>query len=293
MLLQKDHPVAIGRPRVRKRAVCSVSVLFALGAGAQCAHAQSSVTLYGLIDTSVEITNPGSSWTPRVDSGAYRGSRIGLRGEDQIGSDTRILFDLENGFDSGNGALATSGTLFNRQAWIGIGALWGELRLGRQYSPIYIPFKGQLDAFGAGTIASGLNNLSKITQRAILAQIGRSGSANVGLLADALVMDSGALAHTLKPLERSGLIVVEVNPHDRRHRLISLTAQGRAKLAETNALWAQAEKNFESAFGRAEAESLRTLVQFLISDDFAAHFEKRLEASVRRQSRLDEAEETL
>ena len=163
MLLQKDHPVAIGRPRVRKRAVCSVSVLFALGAGAQCAHAQSSVTLYGLIDTSVEITNPGSSWTPRVDSGAYRGSRIGLRGEDQIGSDTRILFDLENGFDSGNGALATSGTLFNRQAWIGIGALWGELRLGRQYSPIYIPFKGQLDAFGAGTIASGLNNLSKIT----------------------------------------------------------------------------------------------------------------------------------
>ena len=148
---------------MRKRALCSLAVLFALGAGAQCAHAQSSVTLYGLIDTSIEITNPGSSWTPRVDSGAYRGSRIGLRGEEQIGSDTRILFDLESGFNSGNGALATSGTLFNRQAWIGIGAPWGELRLGRQYSPIYIPFKGQLDAFGAGTIASGLNNLSKIT----------------------------------------------------------------------------------------------------------------------------------
>lgn len=148
---------------MRKRAVCSVAVLFALGARAQCVHAQSSVTLYGLIDTSIEVTNPGSSWTPRVDSGAYRGSRIGLRGEEQIGSDTRILFDLENGFNAGTGALATSGTLFNRQAWIGIGAPWGELRLGRQYSPIYIPFKGQLDAFGAGTIASGLNNLSKIT----------------------------------------------------------------------------------------------------------------------------------
>ena len=148
---------------MRKRAVCSVAVLFALGARAQCVHAQSSVTLYGLIDTSIEVTNPGSSWTPRVDSGAYRGSRIGLRGEEQIGSDTRILFDLENGFNAGTGVLATSGTLFNRQAWIGIGAPWGELRLGRQYSPIYIPFKGQLDAFGAGTIASGLNNLSKIT----------------------------------------------------------------------------------------------------------------------------------
>lgn len=148
---------------MRKRAVCLLAVLVALGASAQCAHAQSAVTLYGLIDTSIEITNPGSGWTPRVDSGAYRGSRIGLRGEEPIGSDTRILFDLENGFNSGNGALATAGTLFNRQAWIGVGAPWGELRLGRQYSPIYIPFKGGLDAFGAGTIASGLNNLSKIT----------------------------------------------------------------------------------------------------------------------------------
>ncbi|WP_424062430.1 porin [Paraburkholderia sp.] len=148
---------------MRKRAVCSVYVLLALGASARCAHAQSSVTLYGLIDTSIEITNPGSSWTPRVDSGAYRGSRLGLRGQEQIDSDTRILFDLENGFNSTNGAFASAGTLFNRQAWIGVGAPWGELRLGRQYSPIYIPFKGGLDAFGAGTIASGLNNLSKIT----------------------------------------------------------------------------------------------------------------------------------
>jgi predicted porin len=149
--------------RVRKQAVCAVAVWFALGGVAQCVHAQSSVTLYGLIDTSIEITNPGSSWTPRVDSGAYRGSRVGVRGSEQIGSDTHILFDLENGFNSGNGALATAGTLFNRQAWIGVGAPWGEVRLGRQYSPIYIPFKGDLDAFGAGTIASGLNNLSKIT----------------------------------------------------------------------------------------------------------------------------------
>lgn len=148
---------------MRKRAVCSVYVLLALGASARCAHAQSSVTLYGLIDTSIEITNPGSSWTPRVDSGAYRGSRLGLRGQEQIDSDTRILFDLENGFNSTNGAFASAGTLFNRQAWIGVGAPWGELRLGRQYSPIYIPSKGGLDAFGAGTIASGLNNLSKIT----------------------------------------------------------------------------------------------------------------------------------
>lgn len=122
----------------------------------------------------------------------------------------------------------------------------------------------------------------KITQLAILSQINRSGPTNVGLLADALVMDPGALAHTLKPLERGGLIAIDVNPADRRHKLISLTAQGRAKLAETNGLWTKVQNNFEAAFGRAEAESLRALVQLLISDDFAARFEERLAASSRK-----------
>ncbi|HTH61090.1 MAG TPA: porin [Paraburkholderia sp.] len=133
------------------------------GLCSQSVHAQASVTLYGLIDTSVEITNPGSSWTTRMDSGAYRGSRIGLRGSEPITSDTSIIFALENGFNSANGAFSSPGTIFNRQAWIGLNAPWGQLRVGQQYSPIYIPFKGQLDAFGAGTIASGFNNLSKIT----------------------------------------------------------------------------------------------------------------------------------
>jgi DNA-binding MarR family transcriptional regulator len=119
----------------------------------------------------------------------------------------------------------------------------------------------------------------KITQRAILAQVNRSGSTSVGLLAEALVMDSGALAHTLKPLERVGLITVEVDPHDRRHRLISLTKEGQEKLEETNALWLQAEKNFECALGRAEGAVLRTLLQTLISDDFATRFDKSLKTS--------------
>ena len=127
------------------------------------AHAQSSVTLYGALDTSIEVTNPGAGWVARMDSGAYRGSRFGVRGEEDLGNGILILFELENGFGSNDGTLAVANTIFNRQAWIGVGTQWGTVRVGRQYSPIYIPFKGQLDAFGAGTIASGLNNLSKIT----------------------------------------------------------------------------------------------------------------------------------
>src|ERR1700736_1240222 len=62
----------------------------------------------------------------------------------------------------------------------------------------------------------------KQTQRAILAQVGRSEPSAVGALADALVMDAGGLAHTLKPLTGEKLVAIAVDPQDRRNRLISL-----------------------------------------------------------------------
>ncbi len=116
----------------------------------------------------------------------------------------------------------------------------------------------------------------KTTQRAILAELGRSDRATVGELAAALVMDAGALAHTLKPLERDRLVVVAVDPNDRRNRLISLTRQGRAKLAETDALWAKAQAGFEAGFGRIKSEALREALQLLVSDGFASAFEETL-----------------
>jgi DNA-binding MarR family transcriptional regulator len=116
----------------------------------------------------------------------------------------------------------------------------------------------------------------KTTQRAILAQLGRSEPAAVGQLAAALVMDAGALAHTLKPLERDGLVAIALDPDDRRNRLISLTRQGRAKLAETDALWAKAQAGFESGFGRVKSDSLREALQFLVSEQFSSVFEKAL-----------------
>src|ERR1700716_1246380 len=62
--------------------------------------------------------------------------------------------------------------------------------------------------YDAALAPSGL----KTTQRAILAQIRRSEATTVGNLAEALVMDAGALAHTLKPLERDGLISIGFCP---------------------------------------------------------------------------------
>src|ERR1700739_3458754 len=115
--------------------------------------------------------------------------------------------------------------------------------------------------YDAALAPSGL----KTTQRAILAQISRSEPTTVGALAEALVMDSGALAHTLKPLERDRLVAIKIDPDDRRNRLITLTPRGRAKLAETDALWAKAQQGFEIAFGGAESEALREALRFLVS----------------------------
>jgi DNA-binding MarR family transcriptional regulator len=121
----------------------------------------------------------------------------------------------------------------------------------------------------------------KTTQRAILAQISRSQPTTVGALAEALVMDSGALAHTLKPLERDRLVDVTVDPDDRRNRLITLTRAGRAKLAETDALWANAQRGFEIAYGGVESEALRDALQFLVSDRFITAFESSLTSRAR------------
>jgi DNA-binding MarR family transcriptional regulator len=129
--------------------------------------------------------------------------------------------------------------------------------------------------YDAALAPSGL----KTTQRAILGQINRSEPTTVGSLAEALVMDSGALAHTLKPLERDGFVAVMVDPDDRRNRLIRLTRQGRTKLAETDALWARAQAGFEAAFGQTQSDALREAMRFLISDGFSASFERGLDAS--------------
>jgi DNA-binding MarR family transcriptional regulator len=112
----------------------------------------------------------------------------------------------------------------------------------------------------------------KATQRTMLSQIARSGTPALGELADALVMDRGALTHNLKPLARDGLVKINVDPQDRRNRLVALTAQGRAKLAESDALWTRAQRGFEAGFGTAKSASLRKALEYLVSDDFVNAF---------------------
>ena len=102
-------------------------------AGASCsslagsAHAQSSVTLYGLIDsgltyTNSQITGTGSgghsNW--QMTSGSVQYSRWGLRGAEDLGGGIKAIFTLENGFNLNNGQFSSSNRIFNRQAFVGL-----------------------------------------------------------------------------------------------------------------------------------------------------------------------------
>jgi DNA-binding PadR family transcriptional regulator len=67
-------------------------------------------------------------------------------------------------------------------------------------------------------------------------------------LAEALVIDRGALAHNLKPLERDGLVEVRAESKDRRNHLVALTSVGRAKLVESGVFWARTSFDREPTF---------------------------------------------
>jgi DNA-binding MarR family transcriptional regulator len=129
--------------------------------------------------------------------------------------------------------------------------------------------------YDAALAPSGL----KTTQRAILAQVRRSGPTTVGQLAEALVMDPGALAHTLKPLERDRLVSIDIDPEDRRNRVVELTTTGQARLAESDKLWEKAQRGFETAFGRAKSDAMREAMQFLVSGEFFKVFENATSTS--------------
>ncbi|MBN3764802.1 porin [Burkholderia sp. Ac-20365] len=124
----------------------SLLALAALGAFAGVAHAQSSVTLYGIIDEGFNInTNSGGSHLYNLSSGVLQGSRFGLRGTEDLGGGLKAVFVLENGFDVNSGKLGQGGLMFGRQAYVGLSSQFGTVTLGRQYDSV-VDYVGPLEA---------------------------------------------------------------------------------------------------------------------------------------------------
>ncbi|MDS0858603.1 porin [Burkholderia pseudomultivorans] len=124
----------------------SLLALVALGAFAGAAHAQSSVTLYGIIDEGLLFNNnAGGKHLYSMASGVMQGSRFGLRGTEDLGGGLKAIFTLENGFDVNNGKLGQGSLMFGRQAYVGLSSNFGTVTLGRQYDSV-VDFVGPLEA---------------------------------------------------------------------------------------------------------------------------------------------------
>jgi len=95
------------------------------------AFAQSSVTLYGRINTSVEVRK-WDSVGEEVYTMANNASRWGLRGQEDLGGGLNAFFQLEQGFGSDNGAQTVPGKAFSRDAYVGLNSKqWGAVQLGK------------------------------------------------------------------------------------------------------------------------------------------------------------------
>ncbi|CAB3776796.1 Outer membrane porin protein [Paraburkholderia ultramafica] len=143
---------------------------------ATAAHAQSSVTLYGLIDAGISYVNNSKTSTGhdhlfKYDDGVAQGSRWGLRGTEDLGGGLKALFVLENGFNSGNGTLGQGGAMFGRQAFVGLSQNnVGSLTFGRQYS-FSTDYLGSNYSTGgltvAGNYAYHINDVDQLTSSRI------------------------------------------------------------------------------------------------------------------------------
>jgi predicted porin len=138
------------------KAMLATVVGLAISVSSPVAWAQSSVTLYGLIDTAIDISNQGHGTLVRENSGELQGSRWGFIGKEDLGGGYQAIFTLENGFSANTGAAGQGGLMFGRQAFMGLTGPQGTLTFGRQYSPEFWAYTYN-DAF-LGGLAGGLSN---------------------------------------------------------------------------------------------------------------------------------------
>ncbi len=112
-------------------------LLPAFGASIGVANAQSSVTLYGILDSGIQYANVGGTVTTRMDSGAVLASRWGMIGQEDIGGGTSVIFKLEDGLNLSNGTSLQNGALFGREAWVGLRGSFGQIQGGVTYTALH------------------------------------------------------------------------------------------------------------------------------------------------------------
>ncbi|RYX89974.1 MAG: porin [Comamonadaceae bacterium] len=158
--------------------------LAALGAMAGVAHAQSTVTLYGLVDANVGSikTNVLSGGAVRSQTqtgvndgatGGLQGSRWGMRVSEDLGGGLAAVANIESGFAVDTGASAQGGLLFGRRANVGLSGGFGTVTLGRQ-STAYTDVAANHAMMGATLFDP--SNTNNAVSPAVLGTLGTSAS---------------------------------------------------------------------------------------------------------------------
>lgn len=150
------------------RALLAIGLALSTAAGAQ--GTGSSVTIYGIVDAGVEVarTSAGAT-TPAarlnsVVTGSQSASRLGFRVREDLGGGLLAVAALEHGFDIDTGT-QTGAAFWGRDAYVGLGGGWGELRFGRTYTPgFFVLLAGDVNRLGFYGNAGGFARLGPTGQ---------------------------------------------------------------------------------------------------------------------------------
>lgn len=129
----------------------SLLALAVLGAFAGAASAQSTVTLYGRVDLS--LNKPIGTENKGVANGS--GSRLGVRGVEDLGGGLKALFNIEHRFDADTGQITSSnGRFWSARSIVGLEGGFGRFWMGREYTPVFLSGKLLSDPWGYDTVAA-------------------------------------------------------------------------------------------------------------------------------------------
>ncbi|MGM3411563.1 porin [Ralstonia holmesii] len=133
------------------------------------ARAQSSVTLYGLLDSGVTYASKvagtnGTGARIGVDSGNLQQSRWGMRGTEDLGGGMKAIFILEGGITLDNGASTQGGLPLGRTSVVGLSGNFGTVQLGRRKDYIDEIATWYASVYNFGTFINGVhdNNLDRV-----------------------------------------------------------------------------------------------------------------------------------
>ena len=115
----------------------SLLALAVLGAFAGVASAQSSVTLFGTVDLNARyVKNDGSARRVSLSQDGLNSSQLGFRGTEDLGGGLKAGFLLLAAVNADTGTTNTT-KFFNRSAYVRLLGGFGEVRLGRDYTPTF------------------------------------------------------------------------------------------------------------------------------------------------------------